>query len=132
MGGTMSLQLSRGEEEVADLFWDIGLKKNTARVLVLMLRDADLTSREIERTCDLRQPEVSIALKDLMERRWVRDVRKIMENKGRPVNIYHLIKSLDDILDELKRVIVGDYEKKLQEIERVREMLRVKETQIKE
>ena len=120
----MSLQFSKGEEEIAELFWDIGLKRNSARVLVLMIRDEDFTSRDMERVCDLRQPEVSIALSDLMERKWVKDVRQVREGKGRPTMIYHLIKSLDDILEELKNAIVGDYEKKVEEIEKVRAMLR--------
>jgi len=120
----MSLQFSKGEEEIADLFWDIGLKRNSARVLVLMIRDVDLTSRDLERVCDLRQPEVSIALSDLMKRKWVKDIRHEREGKGRPTMIFHLIKSLDDILEELKSAIVGDYEKKVGEIEKVREMLK--------
>ena len=92
---------SKGDEEIADLFWDIGIRRNSARVLVLMLKDTDLTSRDIERSADLRQPEVSIALKDLMTRKWVKDVRTQTEKKGRPVVIYHLSTSLDDILEEL-------------------------------
>ncbi len=124
VGTHTTLQFSKGEEEIADLFWDIGLKKNTGRVLVLMIRDDDLTSREIERICDLRQPEVSIALSDLMKRKWVRDIRHAREGKGRPTMIYHLIKSLDDILEELKTEIVGDYEEKLKEIEKVRDLLK--------
>ena len=124
VGTHTTLQFSKGEEEIADLFWDIGLKKNTGRVLVLMIRDDDLTSREIERICDLRQPEVSIALSDLMKRKWVRDIRHEREGKGRPTMIYHLIKSLDDILEELKTEIVGDYEEKLKEIEKVRDLLK--------
>ncbi len=31
---------------------------------------------------------------------------------------------MDDILDELKEVIVGDYDKKLHEIEKVKELLK--------
>ena len=120
----MSLQFSQGEEEIADLFWDIGLKRNVARVLVLMIRDVDLTSRDMERICDLRQPEVSVALNDLMKRKWVKDVRQVREGKGRPIMIYHLVRSLDDILEELKKAIVGDYEEKLKEIEKVREILK--------
>lgn len=127
---TLSLQFSKGEEEIADLFWDIGLKRNTARVLVLLIRDVDLTSRDMERACDLRQPEVSIALTDLMKRKWVKDVRHVREGKGRPIMIYHLIKTLDDILDELKSTIVGDYEEKIIEIEKVRELLKVRNTEI--
>lgn len=120
----MSLQFSRGDEEIADLFWDIGVKRNTSRVLVLLLRDIDLTSRVIERVVDLRQPEVSIALSELIKRKWVKKVSQISENKGRPIIIYHLSKKLDDILDELKKDIVGDYEEKVKEIEKVRELLK--------
>ena len=68
--------------------------------------------------------EVSIALTDLEKRKWVRKVGQKSENKGRPVLIYHLVKSVDDILDELKEVIVGDYDKKLHEIEKVKELLK--------
>ena len=120
----MSLQFSRGDEEVAEIFTDIGMKRLAARVLVMMLRDIELTSREIERVCDLRQPEVSIALSDLIGRKWVRKVGQTGEGKGRPVLLYRLGKTLDDILDELKREIAGDYEKKLSEIEQIRELLR--------
>jgi len=129
VGEILTLQFSKGDEEIADIFWDIGVKRNSARVLVLMLRDIDLTSRVIERVVDIRQPEVSIALKDLMSRKWVKEVGRIVENKGRPVLIYHLGKSLDAILNELKTAIVGDYEKKLQEIEQIRELLREKVTE---
>jgi len=124
VGQNMDLQLSKGEVEIAELFWDIGLKKNSARILVLMIRDVDLTSREMERACDLRQPEVSIALTDLLKRQWIKNTRQVMENKGRPVKIYHLSGTLEDILDDLKGVIVDDYGRKVLEIERVRELLK--------
>jgi len=119
-----SLQFSNVEEEITELFWDIGLRKNTARVLVLTLWDIDLTARDMERVCDLRQPEVSIALTDLMKRKWIKVVNQVMVNKGRPVKIYRLAKSLEQILDELKGLIEGDYDKKSEEIEKVREMMK--------
>jgi predicted transcriptional regulator len=120
----MYLQFSKGDEEIADLFWDIGLKRNSARVLVLMIRDFDVTSREIERFVDLRQPEVSIALNDLLKKRWIDIIGQITENKGRPVKIYHISRSLDEILEELKESIEGEYDKKVEEIEQVRGMLK--------
>ena len=118
-----SLQFSSGEE-IAELFWDIGLKKNTARVLVLLLWDLDFTARDMERACDLRQPEVSIAITDLMKKRWISVVSQITENKGRPIKIYHLARTLEQILDELKGLIEDDYDKKSGEIEKVREMIK--------
>lgn len=124
VGDDLFLQFSEGDEEVAELFTDIGVKRNSARVLVLMLRDIDLTSRMMERVCDLRQPEVSIALTDLMKRKWVRKIGQSGEGKGRPILLYRMGRTLEDILDELKTEIVGDYDKKIAEIEQVREMLR--------
>ena len=124
MNNNNYLQFNKGDEEIADLFWDIGLKRNSARVLVLMIRDFDVTSREIERIVDLRQPEVSIALNDLLKKRWITITGQITENKGRPVKIYHLSRSLDDILEELKGSIEGEYEKKVEEIELVRDMIK--------
>lgn len=118
------LQFSAVEEEIAELFWDIGLRKNTARVLVLTIWDVDLTARDMERVCDLRQPEVSIAITDLMKKKWIRVVRLITENKGRPIKIYHLSRTLEQILEELKGLIDGDYDKKVEEIEKVRDMLK--------
>ena len=123
VGENMPLQFSKGEEEIADLFWDIGLRRNSARVLTLLIKDVDMTSREIERVVDLRQPEVSIAITDLMKKRWVRIDHQITENKGRPMKVYHIAKTLDEILDELRETIIGSYEQKFEEIERVRNML---------
>ncbi len=123
VGGDMSLHFSAGDEEIADLFWDIGLRRNSARVLTLLIKDVDMTSREIERVVDLRQPEVSIAITDLMKKRWVRIDHQITENKGRPMKVYHIAKTLDEILDELRETIIGSYEQKFEEIERVRNML---------
>jgi len=123
MGGEYGLHFSAGDEEIADLFWDIGLRRNSARVLTLLIKDVDMTSREIERVVDLRQPEVSIAITDLMKKRWVRIDHQITENKGRPMKVYHIAKTLDEILDELKETIIGSYEQKFEEIERVRNML---------
>lgn len=126
MGGEYGLHFSAGDEEIADLFWDIGLRRNSARVLTLLIKDVDMTSREIERVVDLRQPEVSIAITDLMKKRWVHIVHQITENKGRPMKVYHIAKTLDEILDELKETIIGSYEQKFDEIERVRNLLHKK------
>ncbi|MCA1914992.1 hypothetical protein [Methanospirillum hungatei] len=126
MGGEYGLHFSAGDEEIADLFWDIGLRRNSARVLTLLIKDVDLTSREIERVVDLRQPEVSIAITDLMKKRWVHIVHQITENKGRPMKVYHIAKTLDEILDELRDTLIGSYEQKFQDIERVRNLLHQK------
>lgn len=123
MGGDYDQHFSNRDEEIVDLFWSIGLKRNSALVLTLMIKDKDFTSREIERIIDLRQPEVSIALSDLIKRDWVHIVLQITQNKGRPIKVYHIAKTLDEILDELKESLIGTYKQKFDQIEKVRNFL---------
>ena len=106
--------------QITDILADVGLKSGEARILVVLFKGYDLTSRELERISDLRQPEVSIAINQLIKRKWVWVTSHITEKKGRPVKIYSLSLTIDEILDEIKSYIEGDYRKKTEIIERVR------------
>lgn len=79
---------------------------------------------------DLRQPEVNIAITDLIKKKWIHIIYQITENKNRTMKIYHLTINLNDIFDELKESIIGSYEKKYDEIEQVRALLHNKPTGI--
>lgn len=65
-----NMQFSENDLEISEILTDVGLKNNEARVLVVLFKGYDLTSREIERIVDLRQPEVSIAINQLIDRKW--------------------------------------------------------------
>ncbi|PWR75214.1 hypothetical protein ACKUB1_15330 [Methanospirillum stamsii] len=130
MSNRRFLRFSDRDEEIANLFFEIGIGKNSSKVLALLIRELDFSSRDMERICDLRQPEVSIALKDLITRGWVKIVRHVIENKGRPVSIYHLGKTLDEILDDIKGMIIGDSGRKIIDIERIRDLLKTEQQMI--
>lgn len=66
------------EEELGSLFMQIGIKKNAAKVLVFLANSSEATSHAIERGTDLRQPEVSLAMRYLMDQGW------IMSGRARP------------------------------------------------
>jgi predicted transcriptional regulator len=91
------------EEEFANLLMGVGIKKNSAKVLVFLAGITEATSREIERGLDIRQPEVSVALKDLMALDWIRHRQNTPEKKGRPVRIYELAKPLTVIIDSIEK-----------------------------
>ena len=90
------------EEEFANLLIKIGTRKNIATVLVFLGKTPEATSRELERGTDLRQPEVSIALKYLVDRGWIRYRERLKERKGRPEKVYELEKSFEQIMDSIK------------------------------
>jgi predicted transcriptional regulator len=120
MGPNTTLNLSDVDIQITEILIDVGLKSGEARVLVVLFKGYDLTSRELERISDLRQPEVSIAINQLIKRNWVFVTSHNSEKKGRPVKIYSLQHTVDEILDEIKGEIEGDYRKKREIIERVR------------
>jgi predicted transcriptional regulator len=124
MDQNMILQFSDTDLEIAEILTNVGLKSNESRVLVVLFKGYDLTSREIERIVDLRQPEVSIAINQLITRKWAQVSSLITEKKGRPVKVYSLTISIDTILDQIEEQIEGDYRSQMETIERVRAMVK--------
>lgn len=59
----------------------------------------EATSREIERGADMRQPEVSIAVKHLMDLGWIRDRMIPSDRSGRPVKKFSLALTAGEIID---------------------------------
>jgi predicted transcriptional regulator len=80
-----------------------GMPKGVARTLALLSTAGDwLTSQDIERETRLRQPEVSIAVRELLGRGWIaRDAVKVGA-KGRPVYTFKMAVDLRQVYDDLR------------------------------
>ncbi len=112
------------EEDFANLLIGIGTKRNVAKVLVFLANIPEATSREIERSTDLRQPEVSIAMKCLIDLGWIRSRESKAESKGRPVKIYKLAKPITEILDSIEKKKEKEANNQLAHIQKLRDYLR--------
>ena len=90
------------DEKIAGLLIQMGVPRNVSKALVYMKGRQETTSVEIEKNANLRQPEVSIAMRILKEHGWImkRDIKK--EGKGRPVHGYRLAKQFNEIVKELE------------------------------
>jgi len=97
------LYFTEKEEEFTSLLMGLGLKRNVAKVLVYLANTRESTSRDIERGTDLRQPEVSIAMRYLTECAWVKARESTAESKGRPVKIYELARPIGEIMDSIEK-----------------------------
>lgn len=117
------LTFTEKEEELADLLSEVGLKKNVAKVLVYLANTEEATSREIERGTDLRQPEVSIAMRTLSEKEWISNRESKAESKGRPVKIYNLSKPMKEIIDTLEKDKKEEIENQLEIIKKIRKLV---------
>ncbi len=102
------------DKETVRLLINLGLPKNVAKTLVFLFRMKETIPVSIERGVNLRQPEVSVALKKLEEKGWVEKRSIKRGTKGRPLSSYNLSVSPEKIIDFLE-------EKKLDEINKIKE-----------
>lgn len=96
--------------QTIDVLASTGMQKGTARTLAfLSTKDDWATSKDIEKATRLRQPEVSIAVRGLLDRGWLERDSLKRESKGRPINIYRMNVELTDVYrsiesDEMQKV----------------------------
>jgi predicted transcriptional regulator len=107
-------------DEFASMLMKVGLKRNVAKVLTYLAGVEEATSREIEMGSDLRQPEVSIAMREIRKLDWVSERDEKNPGKGRPYRIYKLNKSLAEIIEYLETEKAKESEMVLKHIERLK------------
>jgi predicted transcriptional regulator len=95
--------LDLADEEFADTLMGLGLKRNVAKTLTYLKNVDEVTSREIERGSDLRQPEVSNAMRELKNMNWVVIREQKKPGKGRPFKIYRLDEKINSIIKQLEQ-----------------------------
>jgi predicted transcriptional regulator len=95
--------LDEADDKAVKLFTKLGISKNLAKTLLYLSQVDECKSAEIEIGAKLRQPNVSIAMRELSEQGWItkREVKK--GGKGRPTHIYKSTTRLLEILDVLEQ-----------------------------
>jgi len=111
---------TKKEEEFINLLVRVGTKRHIAKTLMFLAKIQDATSRNIELGADLRQPEVSVATKYLVEKGWA-DYREVSpEKKGRPIKIWNLNVPVEKILDAISKEKQDELDARMEAIRRVR------------
>ena len=107
-------------EEFASILMKIGLKRNVAKVLSYLAGVEVATSREIEIGSDLRQPEVSIAMREIRKLNWISERDEKNPGKGRPYRIYKLNKNLPGIIEYLEGEKAKESSQIMKQIEKLK------------
>jgi predicted transcriptional regulator len=112
--------LNEQDEEIVRLFTDLGMPRYLAKTLLYVSQVDECRSSDVEKGANLRQPEVSVAMRKLRQRGWVEKRVLKKKGKGRPINIYNSTKNLSEIWKIIKQ-------EKLKEIENIkRDMAQLK------
>ncbi len=115
-------QLDDKEEEIVDALISLGLSRYIARTLAYLQDVNEATTSELERGTGLRQPEVSIAMKELKERDWINEHEEKKPGKGRPYKIYSLKVGFNDIINKLEKQQKKAINDAMVSIERLKEL----------
>jgi predicted transcriptional regulator len=84
--------------EFAETLRSLGVQRNVAILITYLANIDEASSRDIEMGSNLRQPEVSIAMRALRENGWVSEKEVRRGGKGRPMKVYSLLTPIDEII----------------------------------
>jgi len=122
----MVKELSEKERRIVSLLVETGLSRNIAKIIVFLSRAGEAVSRDIERAANLRQPEVSLAMKDLRAWGWIKERELKKKGKGRPLKSYKLTIDLKDIVAELVEKKRKEVEKAVKHLNELEELVGLK------
>lgn len=120
MGQENVMHLAKKEEELVNLLFGIGIKRNVAKVLVFLTKTPMVTSRAIDRGTDLRHLEVATVMQYLKKQGWIRSQENKARSKGRPVKIYELAKPIPEIVSGIEKEKIKEADDQLQLIQKLR------------
>ena len=111
------------EEEFVNLLIEIGTKKTVAQMLVFLANTPEATSRDLERGTDLRQPEVSIAIKYLAGQGWIKTGEAPSQHNGRQQKIYSLAVPINQIIAAIEKAKNDAATERLALVKKMREFI---------
>ena len=95
MKGGISSQMSSEQRTLRDKLVELGANENTASVLLCLHHHGASTSKDLQCHCNIRQPDVSMAISELRELNLVHFSPKSETSRGRPAHIYRLRMSFE-------------------------------------
>jgi len=111
--------LDERELTVVELLEGVGFSRQDAFLITYLYRAGEATSRDIEISGNLRQPEVSKSLQGLRENGWINEKNAKRTGKGRPYRLYSLSCSLDKLLADYELSISKESEMRRESIQRI-------------
>jgi predicted transcriptional regulator len=109
--------------EFVETLRSLGVPRNVATLITFLANVEEASSREIEMGSDLRQPEVSIAMRTLRENNWIEEKEIKREGKGRPMKVYALHATIDDIIKHFEEEKLHESAQAMESIQRLKQLI---------
>jgi predicted transcriptional regulator len=121
---TEDIRLLEGKgHEIIELLQGLNVPRTEAICIACLVCGKELTSQNIEQASGLRQPEVSIAMRPLRERKWIEERNeKKNSDKGRPVKYYKLVVPFEQIVKTFENSILRKNMEIAEALEQLKEL----------
>jgi predicted transcriptional regulator len=117
------LRFDERDLEVVEMLRSLGIPRKVSNMITYLANVDEATSREIERGSDLRQPEVSIALRTLREKNWIDERVSKSNGTGRPMKVYKLRTPIEDIINYYEEQKAIEARKTMENIQKLKNLL---------
>ncbi len=105
-----------------DTLRNLGMSRNVATTMAYFMNVDEASSREIEISTGLRQPEVSLAMRLMHIQSWISVRSEKKPGKGRPVKIYSLAAPVDEIISYYEEKIYKESQATISAIKKLKVM----------
>jgi predicted transcriptional regulator len=109
--------------EFVETLRSLSVPRNVATLITFLANVDEASSREIEMGSDLRQPEVSIAMRTLRENNWIEEKEIKREGKGRPMKVYSLKAGINEIIRHFEEEKLHESAQAMESIQRLKQLI---------
>jgi predicted transcriptional regulator len=109
--------------EFVETLKTLGVPRNVATLITFLANVDEASSRDIEMGSDLRQPEVSIAMRTLRDNHWIEEKEIKREGKGRPMKVYSLHASIETIIGHFEEEKMHESAQAMESIQRLKQLI---------
>ncbi|MFZ2497831.1 transcriptional regulator protein [Methanosarcina sp.] len=105
-----------------DTLRNLGMSRNVATTMAYFMNVEEASSREIEISTGLRQPEVSLAMRLMHKQSWITVRSEKKPGKGRPTKIYSLAAPVDEVISYYEDKIYKESQATISAIKKLKMM----------
>ena len=116
-------QMNSNQRSLRTKLIQLGANQNTASVLLCLHHHGASTSKDLQCHCNIRQPDVSMAINELREMNLVHFSPRSEASRGRPAHIYRLRMSLEQSIQPFVNQARKRAKEILNDVDAIRELV---------
>jgi len=115
-------KMDEKDNEIVNILTRTRMTRNTAKVFVAIKELDSPNTKQIMQFTGIMQPQISVAVRQLIDMGYVESKTEQTENIGRPISYFSLWKSIDEIISDIEETVQRKIDAEKQNITRLREL----------